>query len=492
MGQLKKLTLLHSNDLHGDFTAEQVDSRLLGGVSLLSGYVQQTRQQEECVLYAISGDMFRGSLIDSEFKGVSTIEIMNMLTPDVATLGNHEIDYGLGHLLFLEKCARFPIINANLYIKSNHARLFRSHILQQIGGMKILFIGILTQEVLAKVKSEALIGSLVDVHEAAAEVGKICDSYRTEDVDLTVLLTHIGLESDKELAALLNPAWGVDLIIGGHSHSLLQTPCIVSGIPIVQAASGTDQIGRFDLVVDTQRNALHSYTWQLVPIDSSHCPRDMALEQVLHRYQTATDAKYNRYITRFSRCYTHPRRDRESQLGRLFADILKDTLGLDVMLFGSGSLRRERMGPIVTYRDLIEMFPYDETILRLTLTGAQLKQALAHIFRPECLLPDAHGESYQFSSGLQVVVDLAQKAITALTYQGQPIEDDRLFAVGLQNYHYENLEAFFSLNPAEVSTHQPPRIVAASSIGVIEEWLCRQELVTAPDDRRWITRDADH
>ncbi len=491
MEQLKKLTLLHSNDLHGDFTAEQVDSQLLGGVSMLSGYVQQTRQQEENVLYAISGDMFRGSLIDSEFKGISTIEIMNMLTPDVATLGNHEIDYGLGHLLFLEKCARFPIINANLYIKSNHARLFRSHILRQLGGMKLLFIGILTHEVLAKVKSEALIGSLVDVHEAAAEVGRICDSYRTEDVDLTVLLTHIGLEADKELAALLNPAWGVDLIIGGHSHSLMEAPCVVSGIPIVQAASGTDQIGRFDLLVDTRRNALHSYSWQLVPIDSSHCPRDTALEAVLHRYQSATDAKYNRYITRFAHCYTHPRRDRESQLGRLFADILKDSLGLDIMLFGSGSLRKAEMGPIVTYRDLVEMFPYDETVFRLTLTGAQLKQALTHIFRPECLLPDAHGEAYQFSSGLQVMVDMARKAITGLSYQGQPIADDRLFSVGLQNYHYENLEAFLGLSPEAVCIQQPPRMVAASSIGVIEEWLCRQELVTAPRDERWITLEAD-
>ena len=67
--------------------------------------------------------MFRGSLIDSEFQGVSTIEIMNLLAPDVVTLGNHEVDYGLAHLLFLEKCATFPIINANMHLKHNGARL---------------------------------------------------------------------------------------------------------------------------------------------------------------------------------------------------------------------------------------------------------------------------------------------------------------------------------------------------------------------------------
>ncbi len=487
MSHLKKLTLLHSNDLHGDFTAQQVDDRLLGGVSRLSGYVQKVRREEEHVLYTISGDMFQGSLIDSEYKGVSTIEIMNMLTPDVATLGNHEIDYGIGHLLFLEKCARFPIINANLYIKDSHTRLFRSHMILEVGGMRVLFIGILTEEVLAKAKKEAHIGALVDVHEAAAEVGRICDSYRTEDIDFTVLLTHIGFDADKDLAALLDPSWGVDLIIGGHSHTLMEQPCMVAGIPIVQAACGTDQIGRFDIVVDTCRNAIDHFTWQLVPIDEEHCPRDTALEAVLNRYQEATDKKYSRYITRFGDTYTHPRRDRETGLGKLFTDILQDSLGLDLMLFGSGSLRREHMGPIVEYRDLVEMLPYDETVVQVVLTGAQLRTALEHIFRPEALAEGAHSEFYQFSAGLQFQLDRKQQRVTEILFRGKPIDDSQLFRVGLQDFHFKNIKDFLGLSEAEVKANKSPRVVATSTFTVIEEWLCHQELVTVPTDRRWIT-----
>ena len=127
MKNLKKLTILHSNDMHGDFLAERIDERLVGGVSLLSGYVNKVRREEKNVIYAIAGDMFRGSVIDSEYKGTSTIGIMNLMGPDVATIGNHEVDYGLAHLLFLEKCADFPIINANLHIKSNGRRMFRHH-----------------------------------------------------------------------------------------------------------------------------------------------------------------------------------------------------------------------------------------------------------------------------------------------------------------------------------------------------------------------------
>ena len=485
MGNLKKLTLLHSNDMHGDFMAEEVDAGLKGGVSMLSGYLQKVRSEEENVLYVISGDMFRGSVIDSEFKGLSTIEIVNLLAPNVATLGNHEIDYGIGHLLFLEKCARFPIINANLYLTTNQIRLFRSHIILEIGGMKILFIGVLTEETLAQARQERLIGSFIDVREAADEVGRICNTYRTEDVDLTVLLTHIGFEKDKELAQLLDPRWGVDLIIGGHTHTLLHEPCVVAGIPIVQAATGTDQIGRFDLVIDTDTNTVHRCDWQLIPIDDDHCPRDPALEALLEKYSAAAGEKYSRYITRLGGTYTHPVRNRESQAGRLFADLLRDNLGLDIMMLGSGSLRLKEIGPLVTLKELTEMFPFQEEIYRITVTGRQLKRMLGFVFRPEAM-DDDHAEFYQYSRGLKIVVSLSV-GLTELAWEGQPIDDDKLFRVGLQGYHYKNLPDVLRITEEEVQANAPVKVLATSALDVLDELLSSMELVTAPEDLRWIT-----
>ena len=106
---------------------------------MLSGYVSKVRKEEKNTIYCIAGDMFRGSVIDSEFRGISTIEIMNMLAPDVVTIGNHEIDYGIAHLLFLEKCAKFPIVNVNLHITTNNARLFQSHHIIEIDGMRVVY-----------------------------------------------------------------------------------------------------------------------------------------------------------------------------------------------------------------------------------------------------------------------------------------------------------------------------------------------------------------
>jgi 5'-nucleotidase len=122
MGNTKKFTILHSNDMHGDFLAAVNTGKgdLIGGLALLSGYINKVRKEEENVVYVISGDMLQGSLIDTDYKGISTMELMNYLAPDVVTLGNHEFDYGLPHLLFLEKVANFPIINANLYHVHRH------------------------------------------------------------------------------------------------------------------------------------------------------------------------------------------------------------------------------------------------------------------------------------------------------------------------------------------------------------------------------------
>ena len=486
MKDIKKLTLLHSNDMHGDFLAEDVNGKLVGGVSRLSGYVQKVRREENNVLYAISGDMFRGSLIDSEYRGLSTIEIMNLLGPDVVTLGNHEVDYGLAHLLFLEKCAKFPIINANMYIGQTHTRLFKSHLIAEpVTGMHVLFIGILTEETLSMTKRDPLIGQLINIEEAVDEVGKICNAYRTEDIDLTVLLTHIGIEEDKKLAALLDPAWGVDIIIGGHSHTLLEKPEIVNGIPIVQAAIGTDQIGRFDIDIDMTNNRIDSYTWKLIPITPENCPKDEALEKLIGEYKKKTDEKFERIITRFPTVYTHPERNRETEMGRIFSDILQDSLDVDIMFLGSGSLRQLEMGPIVKYQDICNCFSYDEPVFRVVITGSQLRKMLLRVFRDEAWEGD-HTEFYQFSSHLFVHYIKSKHEIVELRVRGKDVKDDDLFTAGIVEYHYNNIKDFLDLDLEDTKEHGMPRKIATGQIDIFEEWMSSREMVSDPGNTRML------
>ena len=474
---LKKLTLLHSNDLHGDFLAEQVDDKLVGGVSMLSGYINQVRQTEKNVIYAIAGDMFRGSIIDSEYKGISTIEIMNALAPDIATVGNHELDYGIPHLLFIEKCAQFPIINANLFIKTNHARLFPPCYIMELDGMKILFIGIITDAVLAQAKQDHhLIGSFIGIEEAAAqEVGRICNTYNRIDIDFTVLLTHIGFESDKELAAMLRPEWGVDLIIGGHSHALMKQPCVVNDILIAQAGVGTNQIGRFDIVVNTDTNSIESYKWQCIPITDKYRPVDEQIEHLIRKYKNVTDQKYTRIITHFSCPLTHPQRNTETALGNLFSDVFKNSLGIDIMLLGSGSIRGEKLGPIVEYGGLVEIFPYDDSVYMLKVDGRTFRQMMRYLLRDDAFLGTT--EFYQLSQGLKLAYSRSNREIVSLTYRGIEIVDDDIFTIGLQNYHYCNLESFFGVSFEHVKTFGTPKMIATSCLDILEEYLSTHKAI---------------
>lgn len=472
MGETRKFTILHSNDMHGDFFAEQQagGGELTGGLPLLSGYLNKVRAEEKNVIYVISGDMLQGSIIDSDFKGVSTIEIMNYLAPDVVALGNHEVDYGVPHLLFLEKIANFPIVNANIYIKPFNKRMMHPHHIMEKDGFEILFTGILTEKALDSIKLDELIGTFVDIHEAADEVGRICNAYKNDDIDLTVLLTHIGFESDKELAAALDPAWGVDMVIGGHSHTILDQPELVNGALIVQAGTGTNQIGRFDIEVDDDTNSIVDWTWQLIPIDENIAEPDMRLMEFIDSFKDIVDRKYGVVICKFTDELTHPLREEESSLGNLLADALADSLQLDVMLLGAGSVRVKALGPTVTLMDFIGCFPYDDSVTRYTVTGATLKTMMAHWMRTanRCT---GEGECYQVSGGVRSVYHDADEALVSLRVAGTPCEDASLYTVGLQGYHAANCESYLGVNAAQLAEAGDPKVVATSAQQVIDEWL---------------------
>ncbi len=466
---IKKLTILHSNDIHGDFLPKTgANGVSTGGLARLSGYVRKVREEEENVILAVAGDMFRGSVIDSEYMGLSTIELMNMLAPDVATVGNHEVDYGLAHLLFLEKCAKFPIINSDLYITLNNSRIFSPYINIEVGGMRIMFIGLLTEDVIDSTKAEKVIGSYIDVIEAAKEVGIVADNYRTKDTDMLILLTHIGIEKDRELAAMLNPDWGVDMIIGGHSHTFMEEPEVVNGIPIVQAGTGSGQIGRFDIEYDDEARRIVSYGWRLQKLDETTSPTSPTIEKLIDSYKSRTDAKYRRIVTSFARELTHPSRIQETEMGNLYADLLQEDSSFDIMIMGSGSIRKKAMGPIVEYQDMVENTPFDDQMWMLKVSGSEFRHMIGYVMRDEAW--EGHTEFYQYSKGVRIVYDRSTRTLEELSFRGKEVTDDDEFLIALQNYHYVNFEKFFDVPLEQVTARMRPRVVASSVNNIIEEY----------------------
>lgn len=472
--------------MHGDFLAESRGEKgeLIGGLALLSGYLNRVRREEENVLYLIAGDMVQGSLIDSEYKGISTMEIMNYLSPDVVALGNHEFDYGLPHLLLLEKMANFPIVNANLYVKKYHRRLMRPYHIVKKAGFDILFTGIITEKIMDSLKMDNLIGSIVSLEEASQEVGKICNAYKNDDIDLTILLTHIGLESDIQLAKMLNPEWGVDLIIGGHSHSVLDRPEKANNILIAQAGVGTNQIGRFDIVVDDDTNSIVESRWQLIEINDRLAKPDMELLDYIGNYKKKVDDKYSAVITRFSTQLTHPKREVETSLGNLFADVFAANCECDVMFVGSGSIRVKELGPVVTLGDVMACFPYDDSLHRFSVTGAQLKEIFARIMRLQNR--DGEGECYQVNRGVRATYDEKAKKLTHLEVAGRIVEDSAFYRIGLQGYHFNNASAYLGLDQKYLHSLTDHKVTSTSAQQVLIEFLGNHQNIESKLEERLV------
>ena len=442
---------------------------MIGGLALLSGYINQVRAKEENVLYVIAGDMLQGSIIDTEYKGLSTIEIMNYLAPDVVAIGNHEVDYGLPHLLFLEKVANFPIVNANLYIKKYGKRLMKPFEIITKDGFEILFTGIITEDIMASINQDKLVGSFISLEDASKEVGIICNAYKNDDIDLTILLTHIGFESDKKLAAMLRPEWGVDMIIGGHSHTVLEKAEEVNKILIAQAGVGTNQIGRFDIEVDDDTNSIVDYTWQLIPINDEIAQPDERLTELINSFKKVVDNKYNTIICKLATKLTHPNREVETSLGNLIADAFAETAQSDVVLVGSGSIRVKELGPIVTLMDFISCFPYDDSLSKYEITGVELKQIFAHIMRKDNR--DGEGECYQVNQAVKAVYDEKLAQLTELKINGKAISEKAKYSICLQGFHFSQSADYLNISNETLTASGKSKVVTTSAQEVLEEYL---------------------
>jgi 5'-nucleotidase len=144
------------------------------------------------------------------------------------------------------------------------------------------------------------------------------------------------------------------------------------------------------------------------------------------------------------------------------------------MLLGSGSIRLEKMGPIVTVQDLMEVFPYDDSIHLVKVTGAQLKRMLLYMLRDDAF-NGAHTEFYQLSEGLHVTYDMKNHEITKFTFEGKNIKDDDVFKLGLQKFHYNNIEGGFNIKLSELEENGKSKIIATSCREVLEEYMSNNQ-----------------
>ena len=189
-------------------------------------------------------------------------------------------------------------------------------------------------------------------------------------------------------------------------------------------------------------------------------------------------------MTRFADRYTHPARNQETLLGKLLADAFKDVLGVDIMFLGSGSIRDEELGPIVQYRDLLQVFPYNDEIYRIYVTGEQLRRMVKRILRNE----GDHAEYYQFSRGFRIEFNQKEQELISLSFNGYEVRDNDQYKLGLQSFHLKNIQDFLDVSLEEVTAIKRPKIISTKSTDVLEEYFSQYELIRVSNEQRLILR----
>lgn len=236
-GAEDELIVLHTNDIHGRI---EVDDDLMG-FPYIASVVEEYRNDYENVLVLDAGDVIHGRPITDKLDGRSTVEIMNFVGYDAMTIGNHDFNFGQERLLELEDMMEFDLIAAN--VERDGEKLFNPYVVKEVGDYTIGIFGMATSDTYSTTHPDNVEGiDFTDMAEAAEEyVNVLRNEY---DVDMVIGLTHVGLEDSTEIA---NQVDGIDLIVDGHSHSLLQEGEWHNDTLIAQANEYTKYLGKVEI-----------------------------------------------------------------------------------------------------------------------------------------------------------------------------------------------------------------------------------------------------
>jgi len=268
----------------------------------------------------------------------------------------------------------------------------------------------------------------------------------------------------------------VDMIIGGHSHTILNKPTKVNNILISQVGVGSDQLGRYDIWVDDDTNSVVKYKWKLIPITSEIASPDRDLDEYIKSFSRKVDNKYNSVLCKFSEKLTHPKREEETTLGNLVADAFCENAQADIMLVGSGSIRVKELGPLVTLKDFLAMFPYDDSVKRFEVMGSVLKKIFGHIMRLDNR--DGEGECYQVNNGVSAAYSNKENKLIVLKINGQEVEDGVGYKIAMQNYHFNNSSSYLNVSNRDLLTGAGEKVVTTSAKQVLEEYLRNNQNIT--------------
>lgn len=367
-GAVREIRLLHVNDFHG-FALPHRPFGLqeeAGGIAYLAGLADQLRKGKPSLLLS-AGDMIQGSDWANLFHGKSVIEMMNQMGFDAMVVGNHEFDFGQKVLRQRIAEARFPVLGANV----EGLEVLKPYVIKNVGGVRVGVIGVVTEDTPTATHPSNVAG--LRFFSAEEAVQREVDSLKGR-VEVLLVLSHLGLHADRRLAERVK---GIDVIVGGHSHTKIERPLRVGETVLVQAWEHGKALGVLDLALEGGK--IVSVRGHLEVVSPRLGKKDEAVEALVRSYQARLDGLLEEAVGEAENDLDGENvRKRETNLGNLIADIVREKAGAQVALINGGGIRRSVSKGPIRIRDVYGVLPFDNYIVAVRLTGRDLRETLEH------------------------------------------------------------------------------------------------------------------
>ena len=390
-----QLTILHTNDAHARFEpisafdsgcseADNAEGKCFGGTARMVTAIEAAKARTNNYILVDGGDQFQGSLFYTYYKGAVAAEMMNKLGYDAMTVGNHEFDDGPEVLKGFVESVGFPILmsNADISGEAMLAGAIQKSVIIERGGERLGLIGLTPQDT-AELASP---GPNVIFSDPIAAVQREVDALTAAGVNKIIVLSHSGYEVEKAIAAATT---GVDVIVGGHSHTLLSNtdenaagpyPTMVGSTAIVTARSYGKYLGELNVTFDDDGNVISAVGAPI--ITDSTVAEDPAtkariaelaapLEEIRQKVvaEAAAPIEGDRTVCRAVEC----------PMGNLVADAMLDRVkeqGIQIAIANGGGLRASIDAGPVTMGELLTVLPFQNTLSTFQVTGQTVIEAL--------------------------------------------------------------------------------------------------------------------
>lgn len=424
----EQIRFIYFNDFHAQNIPVKQDEKasfspMVGGAATFAAYIDSfKRGYEDRVCVVDAGDDFQGTPISEITKGHSQVLVLNLIKPDIMTLGNHEFDYGRKSVDYLLNNAQFPIVASNILDKQKQGRLGLKYLIKNLGTVRVGFIGLITNSMSKLTLEENIEGYVfLDTHLTVKTIiPEIQDK-----VDLIVLVSHCGDRADIALAKK-HPE--IDIILGGHTHKTLFLPKITNNVIICQAGSKGKYIGILDIWFDLNAKKILNFQSRLVNTFVDNIEPDPIVKVKVDSLENIIKEQFDQVVGVLRTPWIRGRRE-ESNIGNWITDAMREYTKANVAFQNKNGIRKDLVVGDITIRDIWEILPFSNQLVIFQLTGDELRLVLENNVKgkPDFLL--ASGIRYSWKTRKK-----AGNRIQEVFVDGIPIENDRVYTVCTNDY----------------------------------------------------------